>query len=163
MTVTRDDILKGQVRCTGHMNFGRDGSGYPHQHVQYPRVGFIDRLYKGKAAEKAGKRSERIWTLDGKQMDSLDAVVAGLATPPVLSDDEKAVLDRMPTEFRRAREVEAEIGASDEGRSVRIAMMLLSAKGLIEYGREPCEPTDLQKDLGLEHMSFHPTVRRRPS
>lgn len=172
MMVTREEILAGKVRRTGHYNGGPGLSGYPHRHIQYLRVGFVDWLYSGLEREKRGMRSERIWTLDGAEMESLDAVVAGLATPPVLSDREQAVLDLVPTEFEPLREVEKRISEAlgdpapvADGYAQRSArdVMTLGAKGLIEIGRIETEPSEFMRKTGTEHLAYCPTIRRRPS
>lgn len=170
MTITREDILAGTVRNTGHINGGSGRSGYPHQHIQQPRVGFIDWLYSGREREKRGIRSERIWTLDGAPMEGLDAVVAGLATPPVLSEREQAVLDLVPVEFVPLRELEARISSilgdpapEAEGHAQRSArdIMTLCAKGLVEVGRVDTEPTEFMRKTGTTHLAYRPTARRR--
>lgn len=172
MTVTREDILAGKVRATGHYNGGSGRSGYPHQHIQYPRVGFVDWLYSGRERQKRDMRSERIWTLDGSEMESLDAVVAGLATPPVLSEREQAVLDLVPAQFVPLRELEKSISETlgdpapeAEGYAQRSArdIMTLGAKGLVEIGRVETEPTEFMKATGTEHLAYIPTIRRTQS
>ncbi len=172
MTVTREDILAGTVRNTGHINGGAGRSGYLYRHDAQPRVGFIDWLYSGKEREKRGMRAERIWTLDGAPMESLDAVVAGLATPPVLSEREQAVLDLVPAEFVPLRDLEKRISEAlgdplpeSEGYAQRSALdiMTLGSKGLVEIGRVETEPTEFMKKTGTEHLAYRPTVRRRQS
>lgn len=170
--VTREEILAGKVRATGHYNGGSGRSGYPHQHIQFPRVGFVDWLYSGREREKRGTRSERIWTLDGAEMESLDAVVAGLTIPPALSEREQAVLDLVPVEFEPLREVEKRISEAlgdpppeSDGYAQRSAqdVMTLKAKGLVEIARVPTEPTEFMKATGTEHLAYLPTIRRRPA
>lgn len=172
MTVTREEILAGKVRATGHYNGGSGRSGYPHQHVEHPRVGFVDWLYSGREREKRGMRSERIWTLDGAPVEDLDAVVAGLSMPPALSEREQAVLDLVPAEFEPLREAEKRISealgdpAPEKDGYAHLSsrdLMTLKAKGLIEIGRIETEPSEFMKATGTTHLAYMPTVRRRPA
>lgn len=136
MTITLDDVHAGKLRESGHLNYGRDGSGYLMRHTTIRRLQAIDRHYKGKAAEKAGTRAERLWLVDGVQVADLDAAVAALNVPVVVTDEEAAALAHIPGVFTERKHVMAAIEkAGARERPVLTILLGLGDKGLIEWGR----------------------------
>ncbi|BAQ44351.1 hypothetical protein [Methylobacterium aquaticum] len=154
MTITRDTVMAGKLRETGgHLNYGRDGSGYMLCHTTIRRLQAIDRHYKGEAAKKAGKTAERLWLVDGVQVADLDAAVAALNVPVVLTDEETAALAHIPGDFTERKHVMAAIEkAGPPGLQIISILIALKNKGLIEWSRIG----------GAGDRPAIPTVRRVP-
>jgi hypothetical protein len=144
-----------------HHNRGKNGFAYSFYVDRFPRLSFMDIHHKGPARKKAGCRVERVWRLDGQPIASLEAAIAGLASPPVLSDDESRVLDLVPLEWHETRDLESGIaralgGASEfedgewivhfERHPIRSmvcrAFRSLKDKALVEYEAREVEGVD---------------------
>lgn len=113
--------LKGcHMRQTMHLNGGSEWFGYAYQCVEHPRLQRLDRyLRKDRSVEST-------WSADGVDHVDLQAALDALQTPPVLTEDERAALARVPAEFVRLRDV------------LPYQMIkALDAKGLIEWSGEP--------------------------
>lgn len=144
------DVTVDMLRDTngfeiGHFNFGRDGFGYECRSENYLRFTWFDRHFKGAAAKKAGKTFERTFSVDGKRVDDLDAAAVALMTPPAVTDDERAALDRLGDGWLSPREMRESVlpGADFE---VRYDLKkALANKGLIECRWFPTENLELAK------------------
>lgn len=172
---TREQIAASTFRYTAHYNLGRLGYGYGYTSQQYPRVSLIDKRLRPTKARPGGE-DVREWYVDGKLVPNLDAVVAALASPPVLSDDEERVLALIPTEFVDLRALEDDLagverpsgGIRPETPHSRVLGWLhsLAAKGLIEHSTRPWTDEEVAafpgRALTPEHLRTSPTVRRHP-
>lgn len=136
--ITLADVHAGKLRENGHMNYGPDGSGWPMQHTTIPRLSCIDRIYKGPALKKAGVSSERLWCVDGAQVASLEAAIAALNVPPVFTDEERAVLDRVPAEWVELHGFRTRLG-EEMGQPVGVTLIGLRQKGAVENELRPGE------------------------
>ena len=85
--ITLADLEKSTFLEGAHYNMGRKGYAYRYDCVEYPRFRFINRTYRNK------RRTVREWYVDGSRVADLDAVVAALNVPPVLTDDEALGID----------------------------------------------------------------------
>ncbi len=162
--ITRDSILAGQARGTAHINYGRGRGGYSYQHVQIPRLGWIDRHGRW-----ATGLPEREWLVDGASCGHGEAglrrALDALKKPVETTPPERAALAAIPAEFADLREtqrgIEAALIASgteaaDAPGARLLALHYLRAKGLIEFGREELPPGAVP----LPHLNWKPTVRR---
>ena len=136
--ITLADVHAGKLRENGRMNYGPNGSGWPMQHTTIPRLSCIDRIYKGPALKKAGVSSERLWCVDGVQVASLEAAIAQLNTPPVFTDEESTVLERVPAEWIELHAFRTGLG-EEMGRPVGSTLIMLRQKGAIENELRPGE------------------------
>lgn len=159
---SRDDLKKAHMRNIQH--FHGDGFfGYVSQCVEFPRLSRLDKYIK------ETKSVESTFMVDGEAITDLDAAVLAMAQPPVLSDEERATLDRVPTEFIDLRQLEETLcdGEPRDGaragpkRAAALGLLhALSAKGLVEYGREPWA-ADFNPNMTIDHrLRWSPTIRR---
>lgn len=155
-----------------HYNMGFDehgrqkGYGYGYCFTNFPRLRFIDRVYKTE-----GNRRTRTWYVDGAECADLPAAIAALNKPAVLTDDERAALERIPVEFVDLRKMEDQLagcehpeGAIEPGTPHAIATDLihrLRAKGAVELGKQP-DRSDGEPwhETVPEHLRWSPTIRR---
>lgn len=176
MKITRDNIEQASWEYAAHYNMGKLGYGYGHRCEQEPRLSFIDRAYKPSREHPDGL-NEREWYVDGastgKESAGLTAALAALLVPPVLTDDEKRILEMVPTDFVGLRALENELagvpkpagGVMPDTPHSRVSRWLSSLvdKGMVEYGRQP-ERSDGEPWSAFvpEHLRWSPTIRRRP-
>lgn len=167
--LTDEDLAGKQWRNSMHMNLGGGSYGYGYRSVLWPRCGYLDFGYRGKRAEKEGCASRRVWTLDGAPVDSKEAMMAGHAEPPVLTEREQKVLDLMPDEFAPLRETEKRISEAlgdpppeqvAEAQKCATDVMALGAKGLVEIDRVRDE-TSRMAGGPLDHLAYKSVIRRR--
>jgi hypothetical protein len=99
-----------------HFNGGKVFFGWGHRCVTQPRLLVIDKYFK---ADRSTKRS---YLIDGKiACETLDDALAALSAPPVLTDEELALLRTVSSEWFRPNE--------------RIPLLPLAEMGFIEWGR----------------------------
>ncbi len=171
----RDQILKAEATMRAHHNRGVNGYAYSFNVVGFPRIAFMDIRHDGPALKKARKIQERVWLLDGVQVESLDAAIAGLASTPALTDEERDVLAFIPLDWTDSHNLRDQITCQRGGAaeiedggamihcerhpirsSVSKAFHFLRDKGFIEY--------QLQEVGGLNFLGEPKTrsfVRRR--
>lgn len=93
--MTREELRAavdgGTARRTGHINYGKGGSGYLYQHCDFPRLTIIDRTQK---------KPVRVYCVDGVMVDDYDRAIDALLLPPVLTDAERDVLGRIEGRMR---------------------------------------------------------------
>lgn len=169
--ITRTDIDHVTFRSNAHYNMGKDGYGYGYECEELPRLRFIDRHYRPNREHPDG-RNTRTWCVDGAELESLDAAVAALNLPPVITPEEDAALAQIPLWFVGLREMEDILagvprpeGAIEWKSPHSVALMMiegLRAKGLVELGKRS-ERGDGQpwSDAVPEHCRWTPTIRRR--
>lgn len=165
MMITAADLEGESFRNDAHYNMGKAGYGYGYRSINYPRLRFIDKTYRQE------QRTTRTWYVDGAECPSYEDAIEALNKPPVLTDEEKATLEKIPQEFVDARKLANTLaGCEREGArlepgtphySVRLILTSLHDKGVIEYGRNP-ERSDGQPwdDIVPEHLRWSPTIRR---
>lgn len=150
--ITKADL--GNFQGGDHYNRGSLGGGWGSRCVKYPRLYFIDWHFK------KTRTVEREWTVDGEKVADLEAAIAALNKPPILTLGELAWLEKMPSEWTPLRKLEADLGGIEV---CYVWMHALASKGMIEYGKSP-ERSDGEPwgDSVPEHQRYSPTVRRRP-
>lgn len=174
--ITRADIERSTFEYVAHYNMGfvedpdpnidrHKGYGYGYRCIQFPRLGFINRVY---TLDDGG--AARTWSVDGADVASLEAAVEALNIPPVLTEDEQRILAQVPPEFTDLRELEDKLAGvpNPEGAIMpdtphaRVLRWLkaLQDKGMIEYGRRPWAAGD-SPEINIEHLRWSPTIRRR--
>lgn len=142
-----------------HYNLGSGGYGYGYTHKDEPRVRVISYSYRGERREKERKPGELKWFVDGAEVADKAAVICALSTPPVLTDEERVTLERVPAEFVDLRPFETALAGvphpegpiepdTPHARALDL-LRRLEDKGAIEYGR--CR--DGERSV--------PTIRRR--
>lgn len=165
--ITMKDLTASHMKERAHLNGGRDWFGYIHQCVEYPRLSRLDKyLRKNRSVEST-------WRVDGAPVADLGAAVTALNVPPVFTEDEQALLDRIPLEFSNLRKLEDELAggarapASERGtdsphHKVMTLLHSLNDKGALEYGRDPGRSDGPPwSDAVPEHLRWSPTIRRR--
>lgn len=178
MTTLKGTILEGKAVMRAHHNRGENGYAYSFYVVDFPRLSFMDIVHKGPALKKTGKREERVWIVDGVQVESLEAALEAMKAPVVLSDEEREILALIPTEWTPNHELRDEItrkrgGAAEieyggnvthhERHPIRSAVSRvfwsLKEKGLIEA--EARKTGEVDKLFGQPKMKSF--CRRRPT
>ena len=174
--IARADIERSTFEYVAHHNMGYvqdpdpkldryKGYGYGYRCIDFPRLGFIDRVY---TLDDGGVT--RTWMVDGADAASLEAAIEALNVPPVLTEDEQRILARIPLEFTDLRELEDKLAGvpRPEGgimpdtphAHVMDWLRALRDKGTIEYGRRPLSPV-YDPILETEVDRWSPTIRRR--
>lgn len=170
--VTRKDLESASFEYTTHYNMGRAGYGYGYRCVQHPRLSLIHRSFRPSKEEPDGKNTETLY-VDGDEVADLDAAVARINIPPVLTEDETRILAMIPDEFVSLRTLKDELAGVDcpwgaimpNTPHARVMDWLssLAEKGMIEYGKNPNRDDGQPwSDIVPEHARYSPTVRRRP-
>lgn len=170
--ITAADIEGAECFSDAHYNMGFDergrqkGYGYGYRFTKYPRLQFIDRAYYN-----TENRHTRTWYVDGLECADLAAAIEALNVPPVLTDDEKAALERIPPEFMSYRGLIDQLAG---GKNPDGAIMPdtphskahhlidgLRNKGVVEMGKAP-ERSDGApwSEILPEHLRWSPTIRR---
>lgn len=173
MTITKADIGVAPFRGDVHYNMGDKGHGYGFRCERYPRLRFTERHYKPSRKHPDGLNTTT-WYVDGAEVASLDAAIAALNQPTVLTDDEKAMLALIPDDWQSLRQVEGDLAGVDHPTGaimpdtphsrVLAIMDRLRNKGVIELGRKPERDDGEPWHKGVpEHMRWSPTVRKTPS
>lgn len=125
--LTKEDLAACHMRELMHLNGGKDWFGYVYQCVEHPRLSRKD-TYTRKE-----KSVQSVWHVDGSECSDIDAALAALALPVVLTDEERAALVRWRDDFDTAW----------RSRVANYAMMrALSDKGLLD-GRKGITETGL--------------------
>lgn len=161
--ITKEDI--GKFEYAAHYN-ARPDFGHGYRCIKYPRLYIID------WGRKKTRTMEREWQVDGEKVADLDAAIAALNVPAVLTADEQALLDRIPAEFVNLRKLEKELSGTTghvtpelavEEHRVHLLIYCLNNKGALEYGKSP-ERSDGKPwdDMVPVDQRWSPTVRRRP-
>lgn len=100
------------VRRDGsHYNASPEWHGYGGRCDQEPRLSYIDRYYRNGSAQ-------RDWKVDGQPCSTMAEAWERLQTPPILSDEELAVLATLtdtPTDLRKGHPNELLRGLRDKG------------------------------------------------
>lgn len=126
--VTRETLATCHMRETMHLNGGKEWFGYIHQCVEHPRLSRKDKYTR----KDRGVHST--WRVDGQECADLDAALAALSQPVVLTDDERDALIQWRDDFTTAW----------AARGDNYAMMrALGDKGLID-GKTGITPTGLE-------------------
>ena len=175
-TITRADLDRCTVVQSAHYNMGyvedpdprvdrHKGYGYRYRCVEFPRLGFIDRVYT-----LDDGRVTRTWSVDGTDVADLDAAIVALNVAPILTEDEQRILARIPPEFTDLRELEDKLAGVPRPKDgitpdtphahVMGRLQALRDKGMIEYGRRPLSPV-YDPILETEVDCWSPTIRRR--
>jgi hypothetical protein len=174
--ITLADIEQATFEYVAHYNMGfvehpdpkidrHKGYGYGYRCVEFPRLGFIDRVY---TLDDGGVT--RTWRVDGADVADLTAAIVALNVPPILIEDEQRILARIPPEFTDLCELEDKLAVvpRPEGgimpdtphAHVMDRLQALRDKGMIEYGRRPL-PACYDPILETEVDRWSPTIRRR--
>jgi len=168
------DMLTGEMFDYAlHVHMGsRVGYGYGWRCRRWPRLSYLDRVYKPTKQHPDG-RSTRTWSVDGVERLDLGDALAALVGWPTLTEDELRVLALVPAEFTNLRRVEDDLagvphpegGIKPDTPHYRVLRWLdaLKDKGLVEYGKSPeCGDGLPWHDAVPEHRRWSPTIRRSP-
>jgi hypothetical protein len=166
------DIEGAECVEDAHYNMGYDdegrqkGYGYGHSFTSFPRLRFIDRVYKTER-----NRRTRTWYVDGTECADLAAAIEALNKPAILTEDEQAALALIPSEFVSYREMIDRLAGCEKpdgaimpdtphSKAHDVAGRL-RAKGVVEMGRHP-DRSDGQpwSEIVPEHLRWSPTIRR---
>lgn len=139
MTITMEEARTWKMRERAHYNGGKEWFGYGHQGIEQPRLYRIDRYMR----KDRSVVSE--WQVDGEKVDSFEAAVDRLNTPPVLSNEERAFLAEVPDDWAPCKEVRALPVTGDN--DVHHVTHYLDRKGLIEASNGKCRRTELAREL----------------
>lgn len=138
--ITLETIRAGQLRDAGHLNYGKRGGGTIWQHTTIPRLSAIDRpTLNDEETKRLGCSRLREWSVDGGRAGSLEDAIAALNVPPVLTDEEAEVLDRIPAEWVELHDFRTRLG-EELGRQIGTTILTLRQKGFIENERRRSEP-----------------------
>ena len=166
---TFDQVSQMTGRYRAHLHYGTDDkgrliTGYQYQLKELPRIQFVDVL-TGPA------NVVRMWVVDGvvvgQGVAGLQAAIAAIAEPPVLTSDEIAALALIPSSWAPLRVVEDDIAGcerrgciheigSPHNAAFRVIDQLRD-KGFVEIDRKLVDP-----DRSTNPRSSYPTIRRRP-
>lgn len=167
---TFEQVSQMTGRYRAHLHYGTDDkgrmiTGFQYQLKELPRIQFVDVL-TGPA------KVVRWWFVDGVMLDQgvagLQAAIAAVREPPVLTSDEIAALALIPPSWAPLRVVEDDIAGcerptpgwhaagSPHSHAVRV-ISLLRDKGFVEIDRRLVDP-----DRSTNPNSSYPTIRRRP-
>ncbi|OAH30799.1 hypothetical protein AX289_15450 [Methylorubrum populi] len=136
-TITHETVIAGRLRDAGHLNYGKRGGGTIWQHTTIPRLSAIDRpTLSDEETKRLGVSRLRDWSVDGGKAGSLEDAIAALNVPPVFTDEERAVLARVPTEWVELHEFRTGL-AEELGRQVGLTIMTLRQKGAVENELRP--------------------------
>lgn len=103
-----------------HYNGGKEFFGYGYRAIGEPRLKMVRRWYRQGLAR--GKTEDRFF-VDGAKVDSYDAALEALKTPPIFSPEEIGALKVIGDD------------ASDWRKIIGFDLLhALSSKGAIEYG-----------------------------
>lgn len=137
-----DELAKWKMRESAHLNGGRAWFGYEYQCLEQPRLRRLDRY------TRANRSVASTWLVDGVDCESLDDALERLKTPPVIGEDELALLQLLSPEFLS----KADLDALDlDWRNRRDS---LSKKGLIWWEAGKVRITEL--GLRARAASSHP-------
>lgn len=115
--VTRETLAACHMRETMHLNGGKEWFGYVHQCIEHPRLSRMDKY------TRKDKGVQSTWRVDGQDCADLDAALAALALPVILTDEERVAL----TQWRDDHD------AAWADRGGKYAMLrALSDKGLLD-------------------------------
>lgn len=156
--ITPETIKNTVGHEIAHLNYGPGGFGYKFRNDTYPRLSWIERHLKGKAAKEAGKTFERTFQVDGSDVADLEEAAAKLMLPPNISDEEKAALGRLGDDWLGPREVEARCVPDGDTRARYAFMRAMADKGLIECRYFPTQTPEVAKIKPKE-----PKWRRAPA
>lgn len=95
-TITRDSLKGCKLRLSMHA----DGRGFfadYHTCVEHPRLTRVTRY------EKKTRSAAVSWHVDGLAFDSLEAAAAALNAPAILSDEQRATLDKISKDWEDLR------------------------------------------------------------
>ncbi|MFG7486340.1 hypothetical protein [Methylorubrum rhodesianum] len=135
--ITIETVIAGRLRDAGHLNYGRRGGGTIWQHTTIPRLSAIDRpTLSDEETKRLGVSRLREWSVDGGKSGSLEDAIAALNVPPVFTDEEREVLERVPAEWVELHEFRTGL-AEELGRQVGLTIMTLRQKGAVENELRP--------------------------
>lgn len=135
--ITHATVVAGRLRDAGHLNYGKRGGGTIWQHTTIPRLSAIDRpTLSDEETKRLGVSRLREWSVDGGKAGSLEDAIAALNMPPVFTDEEREVLERVPAEWVELHEFRTGLG-EELGRQVGLTIMTLRQKGAIENEMRP--------------------------
>ena len=136
-TITHETVIAGRLRDAGHLNYGKRGGGTIWQHTTIPRLSAIDRpTLSEEETKRLGVSRLREWSVDGGKAGSLEDAIAALNVPPVLTDEEREVLERVPAEWVELHGFRTGLG-DELGRQVGLTIMTLRQKGAVENEMRP--------------------------
>jgi len=115
--ITREELKNLHMIQTLH-GHGDGMFFYRYRCVEHPRLSRHDHY------EKRTKSVESTFMVDGANVADIDAAIEALSVPVVITPEEQAVLDTLPTEWTDIR--------SFSGKQ-RLDLLPLADKGLIEY------------------------------
>ena len=135
--ITIETVVAGRLRDAGHLNYGKRGGGTIWQHTTIPRLSAIDRpTLNDEETRRLGVSRLREWSVDGGKAGSLEDAIAALNVPPVFTDEEREVLERVPAEWVKLHEFRTGL-AEELGRQVGLTIMTLRQKGAVENELRP--------------------------
>lgn len=138
--ITLDTVAAGRLRDAGHLNYGKRGGGTIWQHTTIARLSAIDRpTLSAEETKRLGASRLREWCVDGVAVGSLETAIAALAVPPVFTEEETAILARVPADWVELHDFREALGA-EWGAPVGAALIILRQKGAIQNERRPGEP-----------------------
>lgn len=111
MTITADNLKGCKGTFSAHFNYGSAGGAMAYRSIDFPRFSWVVRTYRGRTAEKMGRRGDTFFHVDGKQVESLDAAAAALNIPADMSLEEYALLQRLPRDWVTPRAMREATGA----------------------------------------------------
>lgn len=116
--MTEDDYNSWRFRKDDvHFNGGKEWFGYGHRCIDQPRLLVVDKYLR---KDRSVKRSYQV---DGKiRCETLAEALAALSVPPVVNEEERALLATVLPDWYRPDE---------RGNLVSLAYM-----GLVEWGRD---------------------------
>lgn len=124
MTITVEDLKGLRLRHQAHLDGPRGPKGWfgdVRQCIEHPRLSRFDKCHR------ATRKVEVIWQVDWQPCASLEEAVAKLNEAPVLTDAEKAALERVTDDWQDLRKGG---GIND--------LIMLGYKGLIEWEDGKC-------------------------
>ena len=135
--ITIETVRAGRLRDAGHLNYGKRGGGTIWQHTTISRLSAIDRpTLNDEETKRLGVSRLREWSVDGGRAGSLEDAIAALNVPPVLTDEEREVLDFVPQEWTQLVPFRRALGAG-LGRDIGITILTLRQKGFVENELRP--------------------------
>lgn len=152
--ITAETIAEWKMRERAHYNGGKEWFGYGYQCVENPRLYRIDR-YK-----KATRSVESEWQVDGAKCADIAECAARLNSPPLLTDDEFAMLNVVQPGFvSRAELKRIEAYASfDDPMHI---LHYLDRKGCIEWQSGSVRLTELGDNLRAPATAVRDILRAK--
>jgi hypothetical protein len=151
--ITIETVRAGGLREAGHLNYGKRGGGTIWQHMTIRRLKAIDRPALTDEERREHRGGLREWSVDGARATSLEAAIAALNVPAVLTEGEAEVLAQVPSDWVRLHDFRTAL-AETLSRQVGIDLMLCGDKGFTETdmrpGQERREPW-IRRRMGAAH------------